>query len=299
MKYLGMASSRLRLGLAIASFLYVCVTANEASPPVEHLPLATIKNGTIRGSYLPAFEQDFFLGVPFAEPPLGDLRFRRPLPHSGFWSDVRDMTSRGKSCVGYAGFAEGLDLGEGGPPYLEVNNCRANYYNFVDCLTLDIVRPAFSTPTHKLPVLVWIYGGGFTAGGSADGRYNTSYLVKSSVSIRKPVITVSINYRLGAWGFLASKETQAAHVSNVGLFDQRQALFWIQQNIAAFGGDPNAVTICGESAGAFSVGYHLVGFDGDNDGLFRGAIMQSGTALGPTGKWFIGVSFNPLALTYW
>lgn len=296
-----MGCLRFRLCLAIASFLFARVTANETDPPAKHQPLATINNGTIRGSYLPAFDQDLFLGVPFAEPPLGDLRFRRPLPYSSSWSGVRDTTSRGKSCVGYAGFAEGLDLSEGDTTYLDSNSRRrrANDWNFVDCLTLDIVRPAGTTPADKLPVLVWIYGGGFTAGGSADGRYNTSYLVNSSVSISKPVITVSINYRLGAWGFLASEETQAAQVSNVGLFDQRQALIWINQNIASFGGDPDAVTICGESAGAFSVGYHLVGFDGINDGLFRGAIMQSGTALGPTSMSLIDVAFISPVLTYW
>jgi carboxylesterase type B len=101
------------------------------------------------------------------------------------------------------------------------------------------------------------------------------------MAIKKPIMAVSINYRLGGWGFLASKEVQAAGASNVGLFDQRLALRWIGENIAAFGGDPNRVTIAGESAGAFSVGYHLVGFDGNNDGLFRAGILQSGTALGP------------------
>jgi cholinesterase len=92
---------------------------------------------------------------------------------------------------------------------------------------------------------------------------------------------VSLNYRVGGWGFLGSKEMAAADVLNIGLFDQRIALQWIQENIAAFGGDPGKVTIAGESAGAFSVGYHLTAFDGKNDGLFRAAIMESGNALGP------------------
>jgi cholinesterase len=92
---------------------------------------------------------------------------------------------------------------------------------------------------------------------------------------------VSLNYRVGGWGFLGSKEMAAANALNIGLFDQRLALQWIQENIAAFGGDPEKVTIAGESAGAFSVGYHLTAFDGKNDGFFRAAIMQSGNALGP------------------
>lgn len=169
----------------------------------------------------------------------------------------------------------------------------------VDCLTVDIVRPSGTESCAGLPVLVWIYGGGITlytlppdisfrsrgigfdAGGSADPRYNTSYLVNASAVIQKPIILVSINYRVGGWGFLASREVLAAGESNIGLFDQRLALRWIQENIGAFGGDPKKVTISGESAGGFSVGYHLTAFDGRNDGLFRAVIMQSGNALGP------------------
>ncbi|KAI0174621.1 Alpha/Beta hydrolase protein [Pestalotiopsis sp. NC0098] len=211
-------------------------------------PTATVKNGTLRGQSLPEFSEDLFLGIPFAQPPLGDLRFRHPASIIDPWHD---------------------------------------------CLTRDVVRPAGATPDDKLPVLVWIYGGGFTAGGSADPRYNTSYLVNASVAIGKPIIAVSINYRVAGWGFLSSKEVSEAGSSNIGLSDQRLALRWIQENIASFGGDPEAVTIMGESAGAFSVGYHLVGFDGRHDGLFRGAIMQSGNALGPAIK-----SIDDLETTY-
>nr|CDI53955.1 related to carboxylesterase/lipase EstA precursor [Melanopsichium pennsylvanicum 4] len=143
------------------------------------------------------------------------------------------------------------------------------------------VRPANVTARSKLPVLVWIYGGGFTAGGSADPRYNTSFIVRESVRMGKPIMAISINYRVGAWGFLASKEIRDAKASNIGLYDQRLALRWIHENVAGFGGDPDAVTISGESAGAFSVGYHLVGFGGNHDNLFRAAILQSGSALGP------------------
>jgi cholinesterase len=123
----------------------------------------------------------------------------------------------------------------------------------------------------------------FDAGGSGDPRYNTSYLVNASVGIHKPIIVVSLNYRVGGWGFLGSKEMAAADVLNIGLFDQRLALQWIEENIAAFGGNPEKVIIAGESAGAFSVGYHLTAFDGKNDGLFRSIIMESGNALRPGG----------------
>ncbi|KAF2032635.1 alpha/beta-hydrolase [Setomelanomma holmii] len=148
-----------------------------------------------------------------------------------------------------------------------------------DCLTLDIVRPKQTGKHDKLPVFVWIYGGGFQAGSTADPRYNTSYIVNASVAINKPIIAVALNYRVGGWGIVASKEMLNDGALNIGLYDRRLALKWIHENIAAFGGDPDAVTIGGESAGAFSVRYHLVGFDGQNEGLFRAAIMQSGTAI--------------------
>lgn len=99
--------------------------------------------------------------------------------------------------------------------------------------------------------------------------------------MNKPILGVSINYRVGGWGFLSSREVFEAGTANIGLFDQRLALKWLKENIAAFGGDPTKITIWGESAGAFSVGYHLVGFEGKHDNLFRGAILESGSMLGP------------------
>jgi carboxylesterase type B len=113
-------------------------------------------------------------------------------------------------------------------------------------------------------------------GGTADRRYNLSFIVENSVQIGKPIIGVSIAYRLGPWGFLYSQQVQGSGNSNLGLRDQRLALHWIQENIAAFGGDPTKVTIWGESAGAYSVGAHLVAYGGRDDELFLGAIMESG-----------------------
>lgn len=104
------------------------------------------------------------------------------------------------------------------------------------------------------------------------------------MQMNKPIIAVAISYRLMGFGFLGSKEVLDARVGNIGLFDQRLALRWISENIQAFGGDPTKVTIAGESAGGSSVGYHMVGFDGKHDGLFRGVIVESGSLVGASCK---------------
>jgi carboxylesterase type B len=148
-----------------------------------------------------------------------------------------------------------------------------------DCLTLNVIRPAGPSPT-LLPVLVWIYGGGLGVGTIADPQYNLSGIVKVGQDIEQPVIAVSINYRVNHWGFLQSQQTLIEGSSNAGLLDQRLAFQWIQENIAAFGGDPGRVILWGESAGAQSITYHMLSYDGRDDGLFHGAILESG---GPTG----------------
>ncbi|CCX07911.1 Similar to Lipase 1; acc. no. P79066 [Pyronema omphalodes CBS 100304] len=129
--------------------------------------------------------------------------------------------------------------------------------------------------------MVWIYGGAFFQGSIADPRYNMSYIVKESVEAGHPVMTVAVNYRLAGFGFLFSQEVMNSRNTNLGLRDQRIALQWIQKNIKAFGGDPNRVTIWGESAGAYSIGDHLVSYGGASSGLFHQAILESGNAVGP------------------
>lgn len=113
-------------------------------------------------------------------------------------------------------------------------------------------------------------------GGTQDRRYNLSFIVDNSVKNGAPIMGVSVAYRLSAWGFLHSNQVVGAGATNVGLRDQRLALHWIQENIAAFGGDEKKVSIWGESAGGSSVGFHLVAYGGRDDGLFRGAAMESG-----------------------
>ena len=144
------------------------------------------------------------------------------------------------------------------------------------------MRPHLSsnTSTQKLPVLVWIYGGGFTGGSSADPQYNLSGIVQTASASGTPIIGVSINYRLGVWGFLQTPQVLAEGSANAGLLDQRMAFRWIRENIDAFNGDPRRITIWGESAGAQSIGLHLHSFNGRDDGLYHAAILESGGPIG-------------------
>lgn len=225
-------------------------------------PTVQLQNGTYYGQLNPSYKQDIFLGIPFAQPPVGDLRFRPPQPLNTSWDDERNATQYSPQCFGYG--SDTWVLG--------------NYVS-EDCLTINVVRPHGVSPDAKLPVAVWIHGGGLTTGGSSDPRYNLSFIVDQSVKMRTPFIAASINYRLHAWGFLWSSEIDEAGAGNLGFRDQRLALEWVNQNIAAFGGDPDQVTIWGESAGARSVATQLLAYDGRDDGLFRSAILQSGTGL--------------------
>jgi acetylcholinesterase len=159
-----------------------------------------------------------------------------------------------------------------------------------DCLFLDIQVSAGVKSSDSVPVIVYLYGGGFRNGGSNQIDPTGELFVKlyltpdpstglltSSKSYRKPIVWVTVNYRLNGWGFLTGKEAQAAGFTNVGLLDQRAALQWVQANIAAFGGNPNRVVLAGQSAGAISVGAHLLRSEGTG-GLYHGAVMLSGSA---------------------
>ncbi|KAK5120499.1 hypothetical protein LTR85_006154 [Meristemomyces frigidus] len=219
-------------------------------------PTVTIKNGTISGEYMAAYNQDYFLGVPFAQPPVGELRFRNPQSINTTYNGTLEATSYAPECVGYGGDQIGYPVSE-------------------DCLYLNVIRPA-GYENESLPVGVWIHGGGLFEGGTRDERYNLSFIVDNSVQIGKPIIGVSIAYRLTAWGFLQSQEVSGSGNTNMGLRDQRLALHWLQENIGAFGGDTEKVTIWGESAGAASVGWHITAYNGRDDGLFRAGIMESG-----------------------
>jgi carboxylesterase type B len=219
-------------------------------------PTAHVKNGTISGVHSSTYNEDYFLGIPYAQPPVNGLRFKVPQSLNTTWNSTYDATEYAPSCVGYGGDQKGYPISE-------------------DCLYLNVVRPS-GYEDQELPIGLWIHGGGLQMGGSRDARYNLSFIVENSVKIGKPIIGVSINYRLAGWGFIASDEVSGSGDTNIGLRDQRLALHWVHENIAAFGGDPAKVTIWGESAGAASVGWHLLAYNGRDDGLFRAGIMESG-----------------------
>jgi len=195
-----------------------------------------------------------YKGIPFAAPPVGDLRWRAPQP-AAKWEGVRAADK----------FAPGPIQG-GNPPSGKSE----------DCLYLNVWTPAKSANEH-VPVLVWIYGGGFSAGATSENNYNGAKLAQ------KGVILVSIGYRVGQLGFLAHPGLSAEsphHVSgNYGMLDMIGGLQWVQKNIAAFGGDPGKVTIFGESAGGIAVS--MLCASPLAKGLFHGAISQSGGSFGP------------------
>ncbi|RDI77655.1 putative mitochondrial carrier [Venturia inaequalis] len=233
-------------------------------------PIAVTKNGSYAGVYDGVYKQDYFLGVPYALPPTGERRFKVPTSLNGTWTGTRDAKSYSKECVGY-----GSD--------------QWSYETSEDCLYLNVVRPSGYENT-KLPVAFWIHGGGYRQGGGVDQRYNLSFIVQNSVEIGKPIIGVSINYRLSAWGFLYSREMKGSGNTNLGLRDQRLALHWLRENAEGFGGDPDKVTIFGESAGGSSVGFHLTAYNGRDDKLFRAAAMESGNPVAyfalKTSEWY-------------
>ncbi|ETW82212.1 Esterase/Lipase [Heterobasidion irregulare TC 32-1] len=218
---------------------------------------------------------DKFLGIPFALPPTGDRRFRLPEPNHPY-EGAYNATVFGNSCPQQTATPTIPNeiVGEILSTYILVEGAHPQSE---DCLSLNVWAPANTTADANLPVLAWIYGGGWEVGETAT--YNGEAVVQGSLNIGMPIIYVSMNYRLAAFGFLASREVKEAGVGNLGLHDQRQALRWIQTYIGTFGGDKDRVTIWGESAGSVSVALQMITNGGNSEGLFHGAFMQSGSPL--------------------
>uniref|UniRef100_H3CMY0 Carboxylic ester hydrolase n=1 Tax=Tetraodon nigroviridis TaxID=99883 RepID=H3CMY0_TETNG len=231
--------------------------------------LVTIKNGIVQGKLLPVLNGSVgaFLGIPYAKPPVGKLRFRNPEPVDS-WEGVKNASSFSNTCFQLAdttfpGF-RGAEMWNPNTPVSE------------DCLYLNVWTPRVnnSQASSALPVMIWIYGGGFTTGTASLDLYDGRYLSKS-----EDVIVVSMNYRVGVLGFLSLPNNTNVR-GNAGLMDQRLAIQWVVDNIAAFGGDPSQITLFGESAGSVCVGLHVLS-PGSNV-LFKRAVMESGA---PTATW--------------
>lgn len=222
---------------------------------------AKTENGTVEGIYDTKTSLQLFLGIPFAKPPIGDLRWKAPQPLAN-WTGVLPTKAFGPRPV------QAMVFGD--------MRFRSNGIS-EDCLYLNVWTPAKRNTT-GLPVLVYFYGGGFVAGDGSEPRYDGANMAK------KGIVVVTVNHRLNIFGFFAhpelSQESPYKGSGNYGLLDQNAGLKWVQKNIAAFGGDPKKVTIAGESAGSVSVSAQMASPLSKN--LIAGAIGESGAGISPT-----------------
>jgi para-nitrobenzyl esterase len=200
--------------------------------PDHNMPIVKTSNGILQGTQLSGISM--FRGVPYAEPPVGDLRWKEPHPVKN-WEGTRKADHFAPRAMQLPVFSDMKFRSDG------VSE---------DCLYLNIWTPA-KTGKEELPVLVYFYGGGFIAGDGSEFRYDGESMA------RRGIVSVTVNYRLGVFGFMAhpelTKESPHHASGNYGLLDQTEALRWVHKNIAAFGGNPDNITIAGESAGSFSV----------------------------------------------
>ncbi len=236
----------------------------------DKAPVVKTRTGKVRGKLSSDGQVRVFLGIPFAAPPVGPSRWQPPQPAEK-WPGVRDATNFGNRCV-QTNPSEDMVFRDPGQSE--------------DCLNLNVWTPAENKHAN-LPVMVWIFGGGFVGGATSEPRQDGVYLA------HKNVVVVSMNYRLGFFGFFVSPELAAESpqhaAGNYGLMDQTAALRWVQENIKEFGGDPKNVTIFGESAGSSSVSTQVA--SPLALGLFARAIGESGAPFHSR-----ALSYAPLAV---
>lgn len=256
--------------LSITILLNATIRLVYCSSSDSHVQYVTrnTKKGPLRGTSEQVLGRNvsIFLGIPFAKPPVGELRFKRPEPFPR-WDHVRNATQLPASC--YQVIDKNFERFQG------VDMWNPNTERSEDCLYLNVWQPvSSSSSSSKKAVMVWIYGGGFYSGTSTLELYDGRIL-----AAKGDVVVVSMQYRLGPLGFLYLGTPEAP--GNQGLLDQHLALQWIRENIDAFDGDPNRVTLFGESAGAFSVSLHLL--SPLTKDLVKSGIMQSASAVAPWG----------------
>jgi para-nitrobenzyl esterase len=242
-----------------AQALIIAVAAAGISAVAGADPLKVkTEQGQIHGKVINEAQVQAFLGIPYAAPPVGELRWKAPQPVAK-WKGVRDATGFGAHCAQNHVFDD-MIFQDSGPSE--------------DCLYLNVYAPADSNSKSGLPVMFWIHGGGYSGGSGDEPRHNGDFLPT------KGVVLVTINYRLGVFGFLATpdlaKEADGA-AGNYGLLDMVAALEWVKRNIGQFGGDSGNVTIFGESAGSSAVSTLMAAQPAR--GLFQKAIGESGGAM--------------------
>jgi para-nitrobenzyl esterase len=231
--------------------------ADRSMQPIAGDPVQT-QSGRIAGTLL-ASGVKAYLGIPFAAPPVGDLRWAPPRPYH--WNGVLNADRKGPACIQIL------------RPH-DINHYFGEEATGEDCLTMNVWAPAQAQAGQKRPVIVFIYGGGFTVGSSGMANYDGEAMARAGA------VFVNFNYRVGAFGFMAHPELtreQGGASGNYGLMDQTAALQWVHDNIARFGGDPAKVVIMGQSAGAGSVAAQVL--SPGARGLFRAAVMSSGCNL--------------------
>ncbi len=255
-------ATRLLSRLLLPLVLSIPAFARSSNP----LVIKTDK-GQVEGALTEDGQVRAFKGIPYAAPPMGKLRWQAPQP-AAKWKDVRSARDFGSHCYQTNVYPD-MTFHDPGPSE--------------DCLTLNVWTPVGASPG-SLPVMVWIYGGGFNSGGTSEARQDGEFLA------HRNVVVVSMNYRLGIFGFFVHPALTAEsphHASgNYGLLDQAAATKWVKDNIKVFGGDPGNITIFGESAGSFSVSAHMA--SPLSKDLFQKAIGESGAAFSSS-----GLSFEP------
>ena len=248
------------IGLLFMAIPFLSNAQQSVNPNAFPVQITTA-NGIVEGEFDIKTNIQSFKGIPFAQPPVGNLRWKAPQPVTN-WTGIKQTKKFGPRAVQSNIFG---DMGFRSDGISE------------DCLYLNVWSPAKSSD-EKLPVLVYFYGGGFAAGDGSEYRYDGENMAK------KGIVTLTVNYRLGIFGFFShpelTKESPNHASGNYGFLDQNAALKWVQANIAKFGGDPKRVTIAGESAGSISVSAQMASPLSKN--LIAGAIGESGASIFPT-----------------
>ncbi|EIW83910.1 alpha beta-hydrolase [Coniophora puteana RWD-64-598 SS2] len=223
--------------MVLSSQLFICLLAARSFLGVFSTPTVA-SSGSVDVTLKTGVFRDSWLGIPYAQSPEGSLRFKAPVPITNASTGVQYAYSFGDACPQPATSSIGANISE-------------------NCLNLNVWRPNGTSLDAKLPVLVWHYGGAYMIGAASDPSYNPTRIISQSVSMGKPLIFVSVNYRVNTFGFLASSDIPPEDL-NAGFWDIHAALEFVQENIASFGGDPSKVTIWGQSAGAGAVEAQLL-----------------------------------------